>query len=185
MRIIGGKDKGRRLLFPSGSGERPTSDFLRESLFNLLGSLEEKKFLDLFAGSGSVGLEALSRGVQEVFFVEKDEKLAAVIEKNVSNCGYRERGFTRAADIGHALYDLMKRRYAFDVIFADPPYNRNWVGRTLDLLNQYPVLNEDGIVVIQHSVKENIDEFIAGNIHLRDKRKYGENTLTFLKMERK
>jgi 16S rRNA (guanine966-N2)-methyltransferase len=76
MRIIGGEAKGRTLHFPSGSKERPTSDFLREALFNLLGPLQNKTFLDLFAGSGSVGLEAASRGAQGVFFVEKNKQLA-------------------------------------------------------------------------------------------------------------
>ena len=78
--------KGRTLHFPSGSKERPTSDFLRETLFNLLGPLQNKTFLDLFAGSGSVGLEAASRGAQGTFFVEKNKHLVEVIKKNIQTC---------------------------------------------------------------------------------------------------
>ena len=72
--------------FPAGSKERPTSDFLREALFNILGHLEDKTFLDLFAGSGSVGLEAASRGAQEVYFVEKNKNLVEIIKKNIQTC---------------------------------------------------------------------------------------------------
>ena len=74
------------MFFPSESKERPTSDFLREALFNLLGSLEEKIFLDLFAGSGSVGLEAASRGAKEVYFIEKNKNLIEIIKKNIQTC---------------------------------------------------------------------------------------------------
>jgi 16S rRNA (guanine966-N2)-methyltransferase len=185
MRIIGGKAKGRKLIFPSKSKERPTSDFLREALFNLLGSLEDKRFLDLFAGSGSVGLEAASRGVQKVCFVEKNIKLAAIIGNNASACCPDNNYSIIASDIEQALRDLFKKRFEFDIIFADPPYNRNLVGTTISLLNKYQIFNEDGVVVIQHSIKESIAEFLVDNIHLTDQRKYGENALTFLKMEKK
>jgi 16S rRNA (guanine(966)-N(2))-methyltransferase RsmD len=185
MRIIGGTAKGRKLRFPSGSKERPTSDFLREALFNLLGSLEDKIFLDLFAGSGSVGLEASSRGVQEVCFVEKNIKLAAIIENNVSACCQDRNCLIIASDIERALRDLFKKRCEFDIIFADPPYNRDLVGKTIGLLNKYQVLKKDGVVVIQHSIKESYADFLVDNIHLTDQRKYGENVLTFLKMEKK
>jgi 16S rRNA (guanine966-N2)-methyltransferase len=185
MRIIGGKAKGRKLLFPPGSKERPTSDFLREALFNILGSLEEKIFIDLFAGSGSVGLEAVSRGAQEVYFVDKNKYLVAIVKKNIQTCCFDKNCSIIAKDIEYGLDELFKKKCKVDIIFADPPYNRNLVGTTLNLLNKYQILKEDGVVVIQHSIKESFTETADNNMYLTDQRKYGENALTFLKMENK
>lgn len=185
MRIIGGKAKGRNLSFPSGSTERPTSDFLREALFNLLGPLEEKIFLDLFAGSGSVGLEAASRGAHEVYFVEKNKKLVASIEKNARDCGLEERCFIIAADVEKGLRELLKKKCKIDVVFADPPYQRGLVGITLNLLERSRIFDEKALIVVQHSIREDFVKFLNEDIHLNDQRKYGDNALTFLKMERK
>lgn len=185
MRIIGGKAKGRNLSFPSVSAERPTSDFLREALFNLLGSLEEKTFLDLFAGSGSVGLEAASRGAHEVYFVEKNKKLVASIEKNVHDCGLKERCLIITSDIEKGLRELLKKKCKIDIVFADPPYQRGLVGITLNLLEKSRIIDEKAVIVIQHSIREDVVKYLNERIHLTDQRKYGDNALTFLKMERK
>jgi 16S rRNA (guanine966-N2)-methyltransferase len=183
MRIIGGKAKGRTLHFPSGSKERPTSDFLREALFNLLGYLQNKTFLDLFAGSGSVGLEAASRGAQGVYFVEKNKHLVEVIKKNIQKCCLDKNCRIIAGDIEFGLRDLFRKKNEFDIIFADPPYCQDLVEETLKSLSKYNVLKEDGVIVIQHSIKENITELVDDNIYQTDQRKYGDNALTFFKME--
>ncbi|MCX5848327.1 MAG: 16S rRNA (guanine(966)-N(2))-methyltransferase RsmD [Deltaproteobacteria bacterium] len=183
MRITGGETRGRTLRFPSGSKERPTSDFLREALFNILGSLQEKTFLDLFAGSGSVGLEAASRGAEEIYFAEKNKELVAVIKKNVQECSFDKNCRIVAGDIELGLRDLFRKEYKFDIIFADPPYNRNLAGETLKLLSKYQLLKKDGVIVIQHSIKEKFSEFINDNFYQADQRKYGDNALTFLKRE--
>ncbi|MGA2782032.1 MAG: 16S rRNA (guanine(966)-N(2))-methyltransferase RsmD [Smithella sp.] len=183
MRIIGGEAKGRTLHFPSGSKERPTSDFLREALFNLLGSLQDKTFLDLFAGSGSVGLEAVSRGAKGVFFVEKNQHLVDVIKKNIQTCCLDKDCRIIAGDIESGLRDLFRKKYEFDIIFADPPYNRNLVEATRKYLSKYQVLRKDGIIIIQHSIKEKFSKPEDDNIYQTDQRKYGDNALTFLKME--
>ena len=183
MRIIGGEVKGRTLHFPSRSKERPTSDFLREALFNLLGSLQNKSFLDLFAGSGSVGLEAASRGVQDVYFVEKNKHLVEVIKKNIQKCCLDKNCRIIAGDIESGLRDLFRKKYEFDIIFADPPYNRNLVEATLKYLSKHQILRKGGIIVIQHSIKEKFSKPEDDNIYQTDQRKYGDNALTFLKME--
>ena len=185
MRIIGGKAKGRILHFPPGSKERPTSDFLREALFNMLGSLEEKTFLDLFAGSGSVGLEAASRGAQRVYFVEKNRNLVEIIKDNIQKCSLDENCSVISADIEHGLSNLFKNKFAADIIFIDPPYNRNMVEAALNSLNKNQIFKKDVVVVIQHSIKEKFTDSMDSNFYLRDQRKYGDNVLTFLKMERK
>ncbi|MGD0022039.1 MAG: 16S rRNA (guanine(966)-N(2))-methyltransferase RsmD [Smithellaceae bacterium] len=183
MRIIGGELKGRRLSFPARSKERPTSDFLRETLFNLLGSLEGKIFLDLFAGSGSVGLEAASRGAREVYLIEKNKDLVEVIKNNIQTCSLEQKCRVIGADMAISLRDLFKKKYEVDVVFADPPYNRNLTGTILKTLNKYRVLREGGVVVIQHSTKENCGELLDENIQQIKQKKYGENALTFFKME--
>ncbi len=184
MRIIGGKAKGRILQFPPSSKERPTSDFLREALFNLLGPLTEKSFLDLFAGSGSVGIEAASRGAKEVVFIEKDKKIAAVAQKNIVACNLNKNCRIIPGDISAGLCDLFKNKYEFDFVFADPPYSRGLVGITIKLLKENPVFTEEAVVVIQHSTREDIESLLDGKTILKDQRKYGDNALTFLKMER-
>jgi 16S rRNA (guanine966-N2)-methyltransferase len=185
MRITGGEARGRTLNFPSRSKERPTSDFLREALFNLLGTLQGKTFLDLFAGSGSVGLEAASRGAQDICFVEKNKNLVEVIKKNIQTCCLGRNYRIIDKDIEFGLRDLFRKKCEFEIIFADPPYNRDLTGVTLKALSKHQVLHKDGLVVIQHSIKENFTEPVNNNIYQTDQRKYGENTLTFLKMEKK
>lgn len=171
--------------FPAGSKERPTSDFLKENIFNILGSLEDKNFLDLFAGSGSVGLEAASRNAREVFFVEKNKRLADILKKNISACCQGNNCYIIAAEIEKALRDLFKKGQKFDIIFADPPYNRNLVSATLTLLNHYKMIDEDGMIVVQHSIKESFDDASTDHIEMTDQRKYGENALTFFKWREK
>lgn len=171
--------------FPSKSKERPTSDFLREALFDLLGSLEGKTFLDLFAGSGSVALEAASRGAREVCFIEKNKSLVEVIKKNIRTFCLDKTYRIIDKDIESGLHDLYKKNYLFDVIFADPPYNRDLINVTLRALGKYKVLHNDGVLVIQHSIKESFDKAVNDKIYQIDQRKYGDNALTFFKMEKK
>lgn len=184
MRIIGGKARGRILQFPPAAKERPTSDFLREALFNLLGPLEGKSFLDLFAGSGSVGIEAASRGAKEIVFIEKDREIAVVARKNIVTCNFDKNCRIIAKDISAGLGDLFKNEYEFDVVFADPPYSRGLVEKTIKLLKENPVFTEETVLVIQHSTREDVKPHLDEKTILKDQRRYGDNALTFLKMER-
>jgi 16S rRNA (guanine966-N2)-methyltransferase len=146
-----------------------------------LGPLQNKTFLDLFAGSGSVGLEAASRGAQSIFFVEKNKHLVEVIKKNIQTCCLDKNCRIIAGDIEFGLRDLFRKKYEFDIIFVDPPYNRELVGTTLKLLSKHNVLRKNGIIVIQHSIKEKFGKPEDDNIYQTDQRKYGDNALTFLK----
>ncbi|MBN1474764.1 MAG: 16S rRNA (guanine(966)-N(2))-methyltransferase RsmD [Syntrophaceae bacterium] len=181
MRITGGDLKGRTINFPAGIKERPTSDFLRETLFNLLPPVADKNFLDLFAGSGGVGLEAASRGARYVYLIERNKKLAGVIRNNIKSLALDEKCAVINLDVETSLIDLAKKNYQPGIIFADPPYNRNLVSSTLACLGRYQVLDEKGMIVIQHSVKENYQEFLPENIYQVKQRKYGENMVTFFK----
>jgi 16S rRNA (guanine966-N2)-methyltransferase len=183
MRVIGGKAKGRTLQFPAKSKERPTSDFLREALFNLLGPLQEKTFLDIFAGSGSVGIEAASRDAKEVILIEKNKTIASVAQKNISVCGLEKECRLMAVDFTKAMSDLYKNKHKFDVVFADPPYCQGLVGETIKLLQKNQIFTNEAIVVIQHSTREDFRFFLNDRVILQDQRIYGDNSLTFIKME--
>lgn len=182
MRISGGEVKGRTLKFPSHCTQRPTTDFLRAALFNLLERPVDQHFLDLFAGSGSVGLEALSRKAQSVTFVEKNKILIDVIRENVSKCGYSEKCLLVHADVQSALRDLYKKKCSYNVVFADPPYHQGLIEETLAALKKYPVLRDAGAVVMQHSVREPLPELEDGWF-VADQRKYGDNYLSFIRMD--
>jgi 16S rRNA (guanine966-N2)-methyltransferase len=184
MRVIAGKARGRLLLFPASSRERPTADFLREALFNILGPLGGKSFLDIFAGSGSVAIEAASRGANNVILIEKDHKLAEIAQKNITACNFNENSRVIIRDASAGVHDLYKNSCEFDIIFADPPYCRGLVEKTIKLLKENPVLNEGTLVVIQHSTREHIKSDLENKLIIKDQRKYGDNALTFLKMER-
>jgi len=182
MRITGGESKGRTLIFPSRSTSRPTSDFLRETLFNLLGDISEQYFLDLFAGSGSVGLEALSRKAKKVVFVEKNKALSDIIVRNVNACGYSDKSLVIDTDFQSALRGLFEKQYRFDVIFSDPPYHQGLIEETLRQLVKFPLLLKNGVIVLQHSGREKPSELPEG-VFITDQRKYGENILTFAGIE--
>jgi len=123
MRIISGTSKGRRLVTPKNQGLRPTSDRVKESVFNILGEIvEEKVVLDLFAGTGNLGIEALSRGARRAIFVEKGRQAVRLIQRNIAQCGMDGRSEIIPKDVNRAIGILKQRGESFDVILMDLPY---------------------------------------------------------------
>ena len=193
MRIIAGKAKGRTLVAPKSKNLRPTTDRVKESLFNIL-SVEGKRFLDLFAGAGSVGLEAVSRGASRVILVESHRGCAEAIRTNIGRCGFAnipldgiEGGSKQDIEVVEVSVDrglklLGHRREHFDVIFADPPYERNLIGETLRLVRAQALMAQDGVLVVQHSVREEIPARREG-YQVEDSRRYGETELSFLRLQ--
>ena len=193
MRIIAGKAKGRTLVAPKAKILRPTTDRVKESLFNIL-SVEGKRFLDLFAGSGSVGLEAVSRGASRVILVENQKACADAVRTNIERCGFLnmplEEGEGGGQDVEvidcpveRALRLLGHRGERFDVIFADPPYGRNLMDETLRLVRAQALMSPDGVLVVQHSSREEIPARREG-YRIEDSRRYGETALSFLRLQR-
>lgn len=154
MRIIAGRLKGRRLEAPRGAGLRPTSDSLRETLFNVLGRLVDgARVLDAFAGTGAVGLEALSRGARHVTFVESNREAALLIADNVARCQVNEACMIVRDEFARA------RLGRFDLVWLDPPYDaRNLVGV---LARAAEVVEADGLVVLEHSRRRATPEVAA------------------------
>lgn len=182
MRIIAGEAKGRRLVLPKGFEVRPTSDKVKEALFNLLPSVKGKAFLDLYAGSGSVGLEALSRGAAIAVFVEKKARLADAIRKNLQTMGLTA-GEVLGMEARRGLTLLEDRGRTFDVIFADPPYERGLLKDIFKSIAKSRLASVDALIVLQHSIREDIQE--ADSFDLVDQRRYGDTILSFLKLKEK
>jgi 16S rRNA (guanine(966)-N(2))-methyltransferase RsmD len=179
VRITGGDAKGRLIRIPPAGHVRPTTDRVRESLFNILGALQERSFLDLFAGSGIVGLEALSRGACRAVFVEKDLRVADALRKSVGLFGFASQSEVVSASVDKAIDILHRRGTGFDVIFADPPYDEGMVAETMQLLDNGELMAPGGIVVMQHSFREMDGGFLSASLHLADKRRYGDTILSF------
>ena len=182
MRIIGGTSKGRRLFLPKGCQIRPTSDRVKESLFNILHPVDGKSFLDLFAGSGNVGLEALSRGAAKVMFIEKDLILANAIAKNRDNYGYNNIGKVIALEVESGIHELCKKGEKFDILFADPPYDEGYIKKTLQYLADGRLIGMDGTIVIQHSIREIFQDTLSSHYIFTDQRIYSDTALSFLKL---
>ena len=184
MRIVGGKARGRRLNLPRGYRTRPTSCRLREALFSILPSMEGKSFLDLYAGSGAIGLEALSRGAAKVVFVEKSKILAHVIKRNLGDGELESRYEILATEVRRGIRALAKKGMRFDFLFADPPYEKGLVRETLLCIGE-ELLPEDGLFIIQHSIREELGQGPANQFILTDQRRYGDTILSFLKFKLK
>jgi 16S rRNA (guanine966-N2)-methyltransferase len=181
MRIIGGEARGRIIRLPAGSRIRPTADRVKESLFNILHSVEGSSFLDLFAGSGNVGLEALSRGARFATFVEKDLRLVRTLEESLVQLGFATRAEVIPADAERGLGRLVQKGNRFDIIFADPPYDQGLVLSTLVCPDIRKALTENGIIVLQHSAREKPEGFQAQPWVVADQRRYGDTVLSFLR----
>lgn len=175
MRIISGKYKGRIIKGPLGI--RPTQDKVRKALFDILGDIQGLSFLELFAGTGAVGLEALSQGAKEVMFVEKERRCAKIIKDNLSLLGYL--GYSVIAlDVFEALKQLGKRGEKFDIIFLDPPYYKDLTKKTLQILSACDILTEPGFIVAQHFKKDNLPDAL-GDLTLFRQARYGDTVLSF------
>lgn len=151
MRITTGKYKGRVIKMPKGI--RPTQNKARKALFDILGDIEGLSFLELFAGSGAVGIEALSRGASELVLVEKDPAALAVLKQNLRSLGLVDSMvFPKEAE--EAVKIFYKRKKRFNLIFLDPPYYNDLAKKTLQMLSGYDILAPNGLAVAQHFKKE-------------------------------
>jgi 16S rRNA (guanine966-N2)-methyltransferase len=176
VRIIAGRFKGRRLRTPSWDGLRPTSDKLRETLFNILAArLGGARVLDGFAGTGAVGIEALSRGAGHVTFIEKDRRALALIAENLATCGVREGYTTEYGDVGSVLASAGPGP-DFDLILLDPPYDIPDIGAVLERASRR--LAPGGLVVLERATRRE-PPVPSSLTRVRDV-KSGDSTLTFL-----
>jgi len=179
MKVIGGAARGRKLKVPKGLAVRPTTARVKESLFNILPhDLSGLRLLDLFAGSGNVSIEALSRGAVEAVLVDESARSAAAIHENLNRLELNRRAQVWVVSVARSLRKLDKAGEKFDLIFLDPPYDKGLVTITLQAIGKSSLLNPAGIVVVEHSGREVIKPNY-GDLILNDRRRYGDTLLSF------
>ncbi len=179
MRVIAGQRRGKRLFAPADRSIRPTADRLRESIFNILGPrIQQAVVLDLFAGTGALGIEALSRGASAAWFIDQRAAAAALIRRNLEACGFAGRGRVLRGDacqtppprIGLPVCDL---------VFMDPPYAQGLVAAALACWTRSARLSAQAMIVIEHAPAESLPP-LATAWRLEDQRRYGKSLVSFL-----
>ncbi|OGF48480.1 MAG: 16S rRNA (guanine(966)-N(2))-methyltransferase RsmD [Candidatus Firestonebacteria bacterium RIFOXYC2_FULL_39_67] len=177
MRVIGGIARSRKVKMNNNLTIRPISDRVKQSLFEILKyDISDSVFLDLFAGSGSVGIEALSRGAREAVFVDSNEKCAGLIRENLRILGFISAEVINS-DASRALDVLSKKGKKFLLVFLDPPYELGLIKNILKKLETSDILNENSVVIVKRHKKEILDT----NFNLIKERFYGDTVLSFLK----
>lgn len=176
MRIITGLAKGCKLKTPKGQETRPTADRIKESLFNILaGDLYERSVLDIFAGTGNLGLEALSRGAGSAVFVDQSSESIKIIHENAVHTKLADKAEIVRGDVFVAMQRLERAGRKFSLVFCDPPYNKELCQRALAFLDGSNLLSEDALVVMEHARSDDFDrEFSA--LKLLRNQVYGATT---------
>lgn len=179
MRIIAGEAKNRKLKTRKGFDTRPTLESVKESLFSIIAPyLEGSVFLDLFSGSGSIALEAISRGAKRAVMIEKDSEALRYIIENIDSLGFTDRCRAYKNDVLRAIEILGKKGEKFDIIFMDPPYQDEICKKVLKEIEKANILKDDGLIICEHHLYENLEDEIAG-FRKTDERKYNKKILTF------
>jgi 16S rRNA (guanine(966)-N(2))-methyltransferase RsmD len=183
MRIIAGEKRGRKLVPWEETGIRPMRDFVRTALFNILADLVPgARFLDLFSGTGSVGLEALSRGAAQAVFVDSSPEACAIARRNLDALGLLDRGEVIETDFAEGVDRLERRGRNFDLAFIGPPYGDGLAEKALQLLGNGGLLASGAVVVTEVFKKESLPD-ACGRLRIADRRLYGDNALHFYRLD--
>jgi 16S rRNA (guanine966-N2)-methyltransferase len=182
MRLTGGLGRGRTLRAPRGAGTRPTGAKVREAIFNILGPTPEDPVLDLFAGTGALGIEALSRGAVSACFVEREPRALTALQHNLRQLGLAARARVIGADVLAAMKRLEAEGARFGWVFVDPPYAARAVEPVLATLSDTALLARGGVIVVEHDKRHQPPES-AGAVHLADRRFYGDTGVSFYRSE--
>lgn len=167
MRVIAGSARRRNLVCPSGNRTRPTTDRIKETLFNILQQeVPDCRFLDLFSGSGGIGIEALSRGAREAVFVERDREAVSCIKTNIKNTSFEDRSRVMAMDVMQALRRLEQTGTPFDLVFLDPPYEKGLEEQVFPFLLASHLVKEGSLIVLETSLAHG--EELSEGRHLAD-----------------
>ena len=183
VRIIAGKARGRKLIPPATLETRPTLDRVKESMFSIIQNyIPDSVVVDVFAGTGSLGLEAASRGAKEVYLVDRSKDAFSLLKQNIENLKFEDTCCALNKDSYEALKYLADKNKVFDVIFIDPPYCREMIPEAIKIIYDKKLLKEDGIIVTKI---DSIEEIYEGykNITLNKSRKYGNTTICLYKNE--
>lgn len=184
MRIITGKARGLKLETPKNYDVRPTTDRVKESLFNIIGSrIIDTKILDLFAGTGNLGLEAWSRRASEIIFVDNSKESLKIIKKNIEKAKAKDDVKIMNTDFSNAIEMLAKQNEKFDFVFSDPPYNKDILIKVMDKIDKNEILNIGGYLIIERSKQEELT-LIPENFELVREVRYGATYICFLRWQK-
>ncbi len=179
MRVIGGVAKGRRLVGAGSARTRPISDNVKESLFNILTPyIPNSRCLDLFAGTGAIGIEALSQGAEWTTFVECSPRMIRVIHKNLNLTALASQAEVIQGDVRRVMPFLHRQQEVFHIVFVDPPYEHGLVPVTLDILSTHKLLDQDGIIVARHERRQEMSG-VFGDLELTRQERYGDTVVSF------
>ena len=182
MRVISGTARGTKLDSIENIDTRPTLDRVKESLFNIIhNKIEDSVVLDLFAGSGAIGIEFISRGSLKTYFCEKSHNACDMIKKNLAKTKFESKSKIFEGDYKKCLENLAKNKIVLDIIYIDPPYKRDLAGKAVEQIISLDLLNKNGIIIIEpDEEKRDLEEIKKLQIKVYDLRKYGRAHLIFL-----
>ncbi len=182
MRITGGSRKGFVLESPKGRDIRPSSDHIRQVIFNIIGhDLSKKKVLDLFSGTGILGIEALSRGAEQVCFVDNSSNALKLVIKNLQITGFKNKAHVVKRDLTKKNSFRLKGK--FDIVFIDPPYDKSLLKKTLEIMPVNMLLQDNAIIIGRSSKRESLPSYV-NQMRLLDMREYGDTRLWIYKFRR-
>ena len=184
MRVISGTARGRKLISLEGKNTRPTLDRVKEALFSIIQfDINDKNVLDLFAGSGAIGIEAISRGAKKATFCDNSIEAVRIIETNVKNTRCTDKADILNKDYIEALEYLANKNEKFDIIYLDPPYRTNYISIAIDKIFELDLLSKDGIIILETDDTKIEETLKNSSIQIFDKRKYGRAILIFIRKE--
>jgi 16S rRNA (guanine966-N2)-methyltransferase len=183
MRIITGIAKGRKILAPEGIDTRPTSDRVKESVFNRISKkIYGARVLDMFSGTGNLGLESLSRGAQTCTFIEKNKNTHRILVENITSLGSKENSEVYNNDAFDILEKIGRNAAKYDIIFLDPPYSKGLVEKAILKINEIDLLDDGGIIMSEYDENDVIPESL-NNIKIYRTEKYGRTKISFWNRE--
>jgi 16S rRNA (guanine(966)-N(2))-methyltransferase RsmD len=181
LRVISGSAKGHGLKTIKGDTTRPTSDKVKGALYNIIAAyVEGSTVLDMFAGTGSLGIEALSRGAASAAFFDRSQQCCGIIKENLQHTKLTEKALVYNTDFSAGIEKMHREGHKFDIIIMDPPYNKNFIQEALKLLAINDIMMDDGIIIAEHSVMDKLPES-CGKLKVIDTRKYGDTMITIYK----
>lgn len=181
MRIISGVSRGSRLVTLEGTETRPTLDRVKEPLFSIIQMhIKDARVLDLFAGSGALGLEALSRGAKMAVFSDISEKAINVINQNIEKTRLGEKAIVFKSSYEEVLKQMKEEKKEFDIIFLDPPYKSGLLEDAVNKILEYKLLAKEGIIIVETDLEAELQKVQNVDLHIKDIRKYGRVILLFL-----
>jgi RNA methyltransferase, rsmD family len=182
VRVISGSARGLKLNTPGDDRVRPTTDRVKESMFNIVQDwVYDSQVLDLFAGSGALGIEALSRGASQAVFCDNSLDSIKIIKSNIEKARVADRSQIVSGDFKRCLRDMEAKNQSFDMIFVDPPYYEGLFEEVLDTIRSCKILKKDGIVIVEHDAKKPIGQ--VEGLEVYKEKKYGITMLTFYCLE--